>query len=217
MLIGQKDYPRIREAFLLGTKISIIMATFLGACLILYGRAFIVAWVGGAYVDSYTILVILVVAIYCDVAQHPSTSYLYGVAKHKLLAIITMIEGILNVVLSLLLVRELGLVGVALGVAIPMIVMRLFVQPFYVLRSLRLNIWEYYFRLFIPAILVTTLVVVVPWIFVFRRFLEPSIWRVGILVGLQGCIASPILYFFAFSRVHGGRYFKLHPFIPSSN
>ena len=42
-------------------------------------------------------------------------------AKHKFYAITSVIEGICNVVLSIILLKKYGIVGVALGTAIPML------------------------------------------------------------------------------------------------
>ena len=53
-------------------------------------------------------------------SQAASTRVLFGLGKHQTVAKITMIEGIANLILSIALVHPLGIVGDALGTAIPL-------------------------------------------------------------------------------------------------
>jgi hypothetical protein len=48
-------------------------------------------------------------------------------------------EGIANILLSLFLARRYGLIGVAMGTAIPMLVIHLLIQPWYTLRVVGLS------------------------------------------------------------------------------
>ena len=53
-------------------------------------------------------------------SQAASTRVLYGISKHQTVAAITLIEGIANLILSIALVPSMGIVGCALGTAIPL-------------------------------------------------------------------------------------------------
>jgi O-antigen/teichoic acid export membrane protein len=203
--LGKKDNETTVRIFLLGTKISAAVATFVATCLILYGRPFIRAWVGDSYADSYMILVIITVGIYCDVSQHPSVSYLFGVAKHHFLMITGLIEGVCILGLCLALVGKYGLVGVALGATIPMATMKLLVQPIYVTRNVGMSLKEYYLSLLFPTMLLHALAVLVPWILIFRGMIEANLWRLGLLVILQALIAMPVMYWSVFGREKTGK------------
>jgi O-antigen/teichoic acid export membrane protein len=184
---------------------SAAAATFIATCLILYGRPFIQAWVGERYGDSYAVLVIITIGIYCDVSQIPSVSYLFGVAKQRFLSITGLIEGVCILGLSMALVKKYGLSGVALGATIPMATMKLLVQPIYVTRNVGLSLRKYYLSLLFPTILLHVLVVLVPWIFIFRGMMEANIWRLCVLIVLQGLIAMPVIYWFVFGREKTGK------------
>ena len=54
-----------------------------------------------------------------------------------------LIEGVLNLGLSIYWAKQYGLLGVALGTAVPMIIMRLGIQPLYTLRVLKLSLTQY--------------------------------------------------------------------------
>jgi O-antigen/teichoic acid export membrane protein len=68
---------------------------------------------------------------------------LFGISKHKYYTYSNLVEGILNLVLSLWLVRRYGILGVAMGTGIPMAVMGIFVQPWYVCHAISLNVRTY--------------------------------------------------------------------------
>lgn len=142
-LHGANDEEGIRKTFLFATRISTCGACFVGLGLIAWGRAFIERWMGTEYLDAYPVLVLLVTARILAAAQLPSVGLLFGVAKHKFFAISNAVEALLNLVLSLVLVRYYGILGVALGTLLPMFVTKLLVQPWWVCRVAGLSLMKY--------------------------------------------------------------------------
>lgn len=193
-MLGSKDYVGIRRVFSLGTKISASVSTIVAACLLLYGYPFISHWMGIQYTDAYWPLVILVIAIYSDVSQVPLVSYLYGVSKHGFLAKITLGEGLINFALSVYLGRNYGMVGVAIGTLVPMLVAKLCILPVYACRQLNLNLAEYYVKILIRPAILSVLAVVVPWALVFRHVATTSIMSVVLLIIAQGFLAVSAMF-----------------------
>jgi O-antigen/teichoic acid export membrane protein len=134
----------LRDKFLFFTKINALLGVFGGGVLILVGKAFIERWMGVEYLDAYPVLVVLAVAIMAESVNQPTTNILVAIAKHKFYAIASLIEGLINVVLSIYLLEHYGIVGVALGTAIPMMVNRLIIVPIYTCRNLGLSLSRYY-------------------------------------------------------------------------
>jgi O-antigen/teichoic acid export membrane protein len=142
-LESENDQLRIKKAFFLTTKIAICLASFIAFGLIFWGKYFIERWMGPDYLDAYPCLVILVIG--CTVGQWQSASLaiLFGTSKHRYYAIANGVEAALNIGLSLLLVRKYGIVGMAIGVVTPTILIVLFVQPVYVCRLIGISLKEY--------------------------------------------------------------------------
>jgi O-antigen/teichoic acid export membrane protein len=199
-LLGSNDRQQIKRVFLFGTKMSAAIATIVASLLIIYGRPFIAAWMGSDYADAFWPLLLLTSAIFADVSQLPSVSYLYGVYRHKFLAYATLGEGIANAALSIYLARRYGMIGVALGTAIPMILMKLFIQPVYVCRHVGLSLREYYFGIFGRATGFTLLAVVIPAFFLYDTVAHPNLMVIGALVGAQVVIAVTAGYFTVFGK-----------------
>jgi hypothetical protein len=77
------------------------------------------------------------------------------------------VEGVANLVLSILLVRHFGLLGVALGTMIPMALTKLFVQPWYFCRIMQFDLLEYY-GLLARSLFATVLALLLPAALILR-------------------------------------------------
>lgn len=148
---GQSDFEAIRRNFLHATKFSVILSVFIGTGIIFYGRPFIQRWMGPGFDSSYIVAVILTVSFTVELMQTPGVGLLYGISKHHYYAIANVSEGILNLILSLILVRYYGIYGVALATMIVMLLFKLFIQPVYICKSIGMPVTEYYWKTIAPA------------------------------------------------------------------
>jgi O-antigen/teichoic acid export membrane protein len=195
---GRSDMHSVRKTFLEVSKISVILAVFVGASLILYGKVFIERWMGPGYHDSYYVLLILCIPMTLGLAQSTSYGLFYGISKHYYLATLSACEGIANLILSLILVRYYGIYGVALGTSIPLVIVKLFFQPFYVCHVIDVT-WKEYLvdTLFVPA--VKTLAPVLGYWLVVRSYLIPSYLNIFFIAGLSVTLFIPVCYFLILS------------------
>ena len=198
---GGNDNARIKETFILGTKLAVSVAIFVALSLILYGDKFIGIWMGNDYLDAYAPLVILVIGMLSEVTQLPSMSYLQGLAKNRFLAYTAVIEGSVILTLGIYLAPIYGLIGVAFGSAIPMIIMKLCVQPLYICRNIGISLTHYYIRILALGSFISGFALFVPWIILFRNLESNSYWQLSLLILSQSLIAVPIVYMFVFDRV----------------
>jgi O-antigen/teichoic acid export membrane protein len=163
-LHGAGDYEAIKTTFFFASNIAIYAATFIGFGFLMWGKPFIEIWMGPEYLDVYPVLVLLVLGTTFALWQTISINLLFGISKHKIIAVLNTIEGVANLLLSILLVRYYGLIGVALGTFIPMALLKLIVQPVYVSRALSVPYYKYiggvgktiaisFFALIIPLLL----------------------------------------------------------------
>ena len=148
------DYGRLRQIFMAGNRACALVMFPICVALVAAGKSVIEAWVGSRYVSSYTVLLILLIPATLYNAQSTSNRILFGMSMHKSLAIIVLMEGIANVILSIVLVRPYGIVGDAIGTAIPLLCTAIFFLPRHLCRQLgvplRHFLWESYFY---PAVL----------------------------------------------------------------
>lgn len=131
------------------TRYSVLIANFmavLGVTTILLSGDFLRLWVPENVKDpsgANIVLLILVVGLAPDLMTRVSTNALQAVKKHPFYAYLTIVEGLVNLGLSIALVKHLGIYGVALGTAIPAVFTRIIIQPLYCCRVFGLK-WRSY-------------------------------------------------------------------------
>jgi O-antigen/teichoic acid export membrane protein len=140
---AEGDRSRLIEKFMLATKISVYLSVFLGGSLLIFGKDLIEIWVGKQYADVYPLLVILIIPATINFMQIPSMDLLYGLSRHRDYLAITGGEAACNLILNLILVREYGLIGAAIGNAIPVTLWRIAVQPFFTCKVLQIDMRVY--------------------------------------------------------------------------
>jgi O-antigen/teichoic acid export membrane protein len=115
------NLDRVRKIYIAGNRVCAFLILPITAILIMLGKHIIRIWVGARYVpQSYPVLVVMIIPFALMLSQAASGRILFGLGKHQTWAAITVIEGIANVVLSVALVPRMGIVGDALGTAIPL-------------------------------------------------------------------------------------------------
>jgi O-antigen/teichoic acid export membrane protein len=130
------DLVRLQRTFVAGNRACAFIIFPICVTLLILGKSIIESWVGARYVASYSVLALLIVPRTIYLAQSTSTRILLGMGRHHLLGSVLLLEGGFNLLLSLLLVHRLGIVGVALGTAIPLACTSLFFLPQHLCRIL---------------------------------------------------------------------------------
>jgi O-antigen/teichoic acid export membrane protein len=134
---AQGNHDQLRQILVVGNRACALVVFPIAAVLIILGKSVITAWVGSRYVTAcYPVMLTLLIPSIFFLAQSASPRILYGMARHKILAWITSMEGIANLILSVVLVRHYGILGDALGTAIPLTCTAVYFYPRYLCRLL---------------------------------------------------------------------------------
>lgn len=146
---ARRELERLRELYLTGARLSGLFACLLTGYVLVFGSDFVRLWLGPSYVEGEwtartdVVLAILLVGQAPRLFQSISWQLLFGIKKVNFLMWVQIGEAIANVALSLALVKPLGIVGVALGTFVPLVVSNTIVLPRYILRELQLTRGEY--------------------------------------------------------------------------
>ncbi|HET9387220.1 MAG TPA: oligosaccharide flippase family protein [Gemmatimonadales bacterium] len=153
----QGKMGELRDIFLKWSKIALSLTLMAGLFLLVLGPRFISWWVGPEFERSAgDVLQVLMISylIFLPV-RGVALPILMGLGKPRLPTFAFLIAGLLNVGLSILFVRPLGLAGVALGTAIPNALFAAVVLV-YACRQLEMPVGEY-LRYVVPRALVGAL------------------------------------------------------------
>jgi O-antigen/teichoic acid export membrane protein len=171
-LHATNDLDQLKKIVVAGNRACSFIIFPIATILVLLGKSVIEAWVGPRYVaQSYPVMLVLLVAYCLMLSQSACNRVLFGMAKHKILAIVTLVEGAANLALSIALVRRFGIFGDALGTAIPLSCTMLFFLPHHVCRLLKISLRTYIREAFtLPLVLCVPLVGTLLWM---RRWFVP--------------------------------------------
>jgi O-antigen/teichoic acid export membrane protein len=198
-LHAKDDAERSRWLLLAGTRAASLVTGVIAGGLFSFGTPFIARWVGPQYVQgpwylrSDTVLLVLIAAFIPRLLQGATHQYLFGANKQWYLSRAFLLEGIANLVLSLALVKPLGLAGVAIGSALPSLVSQGWFIPRFVSRDIGVT----YYRLFRDGQVrgLAMGIVVAVWGLLAQRLVAPASWP-GFFAGvaLTLVLASPFLW-----------------------
>jgi O-antigen/teichoic acid export membrane protein len=148
------DRAALRRVFIVGNRACALTMFPICTALVILGKSVITAWVGARYVSSYNVLLILLIPSTLFYAQATSTRILFGMSRHRVLAYVALIEGVANIVLSVALVRPYGIVGDAIGTAIPLLGTSLFFLPGHLCHQLEVPLGRFLREAYLwPALL----------------------------------------------------------------
>ena len=140
--LGETD--RLRKIFVAGNRLCAFIIFPICVVLVLLGKSVIEVWVGARYVQlSYPVLLVLLLSTSTMLAQAASPRVLFGMSKHRTWAIATLVEGLANLALSIVLVRPYGIIGDAIGTAAPLVVTTTCFLPWHLCRQLQIKMATY--------------------------------------------------------------------------
>jgi O-antigen/teichoic acid export membrane protein len=186
------DRARLRVLYTSGTRLTLAIALAIGGTLILLVRPVLRLWVGTAYEHAAPIVLLLTAASFLATAQWPAGAVLQGMARHRLLAATALGAGLLNLALSLALVRPFGLIGVALGTLIPTALEFSIVVP-YAMRVIGVSGPAMLREIFLPALGPALLMMLA--LYALQQFAPPDSLGSLMLVSGLGLAVFGLAYF----------------------
>jgi len=197
---------KLQKILIQGSRLSLAMVVPLATVLGLTARPLVMAWVGPNFAGSINVIYILSIVVAFRVGNATSTVILKGSGLHKVLAISNLSMALSNLVLSVLLVRWYGLIGVAIGTLIPMVVFSMFVVFPVACRRVQLSRWSVIRQSVWPA--AWPALVMAGFILTAKRYSDGS-WRWLVLQAMVAAVIYAGLFLlFAISREERDWYFS---------
>ncbi len=192
-LNAENDSVGVQKLYLASMRLALLVYLPLGSCLVLLSSPFLALWVGPDYAQYSYLVALLSLSGLILVSQAPVALILQGINRHHILAITSIISGLVNLALSLILVGPFGLAGVAIGTLIPTTIESLFVILPYSLRIMNIS--------FLEVIKVSLLPPLLPFgpmlltLFGLNQILKPNSYITIILIGAAGIGVYVVTYF----------------------
>jgi O-antigen/teichoic acid export membrane protein len=137
-------HDALRRLLILGTRATLLIGGPIQVALFFRGHTFISLWLGSEYASiSGGVLRILLIGQVFVTANYISYNVACGLGKNKAVALVAAAEATANLVLSVVLVRFMGLNGVAWGTVIPNLAVHLVFWPRYICRIVKIPVGQY--------------------------------------------------------------------------
>ena len=185
-----EDNGLLRTIALSSSKYTTILIAPIAAGFFIVGDSFLYLWLGTGFIKTYYVLIILTISHVFSLPLYGIGSVLYGIAKHGIVAKILVSEAVLNIILSIIFVKYWGIIGVALGTAIPSFFLNLFIFPWQLKKVFEIGMGEYYI-----TCLIKPFIMAVPFgisLFVYKDVFGCSTW----FHFVGGILCSIIVYCF---------------------
>jgi len=162
-LHAERNIGRLRELYLVSSRVTLGISVPVAAILIVAGSAVLTRWVGSEYARHAHLLFLLAPASVLATSQWPAAEILQGMARHRIVAITSCIAGTSSILLSIALLPWLGLTGVAVGALVPLVVSSLGVVIPFANRTLQVPARTALREVWIPALVPATVAGLALW------------------------------------------------------
>lgn len=197
--LAARDMAAFRSTYLRYSHICALFVTWLAVEVVLLCEGFIHLWVGPSFAESVPIAVILALSLSTDYATVVSVYALKAVNRQNRFVVQSIGEGLVNLGLSIFLARRMGMIGVALGTAIPVVITKLLIQPVYSSSIIGVRLHQYYMKTVIQPGVAGTMA----WLFFHLLGFTHGTSSFPVLVskGLCiGCVYWGMVFFFCLDR-----------------
>jgi O-antigen/teichoic acid export membrane protein len=141
---AEGKYDNLQRLLIHGTRASLVVSLPIEVALFFRGETFIRLWMGPQYAEpSAMVMKILLLSVVFSSANSTSGGVVFGMEKLKRVTLWAVLEAVANLTLSIILVRKIGIYGVAWGTAVPSVIIEVLLWPSYVCRLVGIPVWTY--------------------------------------------------------------------------
>lgn len=143
---GSSGLETLRIKFFHSMRFSVPLAVLGAVGLFEYGPSFLERWMGPAFVQSGTILRLLIGPFALWLMQFPASQMLMALNRHQMVMKLTLVSGVFNLVISLVLAWKIGFYGVVVASMIEMTLFYGLLVPYFTAQALGMSVGQYYRR-----------------------------------------------------------------------
>lgn len=120
---------------------------------VLFGKSFILTWVGSEYIDSYYIALILIIPLCIPLIQNLGISIMQAKNMHRFKGVLTLSIAFVNVIISIPLAKMYQGIGSAIGTSLSLIIGNIIIMNIYYYKKVKIDVtsfWKEIFRISLP-------------------------------------------------------------------
>jgi len=188
------DLSVIRSVYLRAIKYVSFFSFSVAAGVVIYAHDFVGLWLTPEFAQTADVMRILAIGTAVLLPQIIGDAILFAIEEHRKLLIVLVCESIFKLVLAVFLIQKYGLLGMALAVVIPQVLLFTTLYPYMMSRVVRTSYWRIIANVTMAGF--TGLVITAPAAFLLQWIWIPTTWLgfFGNLFGIM--IACLVVGFF---------------------
>lgn len=153
----------LSDIFIKVGRIQCIILMLILTGFILWGQEFIMLWVGNEYNNSYIVAILLMISGTVSYIQTMGIEIQKAKNKHQARAIVYLIISLLNIIISIPLIKIYGEIGAAIGTVFALIIGDILFMNYYYQKKIGLNI-KLFWKEMIGMVLTVIPCMIIGWI-----------------------------------------------------
>lgn len=151
---ARKEIHVLQTLWRTGTKVAMCFVMPVALVFFVWGHHVLALWLGQSHADrGREPLLWLAAAFIAQIAGRALARPIFeGLGELTIPARLTIVEGALNLVMSVVLVRTWGIAGVAFATFLPAAINSALVLPYFVCRRIGVSLWEHLFNVFVRTL-----------------------------------------------------------------
>lgn len=153
--VNESARQELSDLFIRVGRIQFIMLGLVLTGFALYGQQFVNLWAGAEYADSYLVAMVMMVPLTIPLIQNMGISILQANNMHAFRSVVFLVVAIMNVAISIPLIKLWGPVGSAGGTALSLTAGQIIIMNIYYRNHLKLEIGKFWREIskMLPAVL----------------------------------------------------------------
>ena len=198
MIVNKNDQESLNKVMVKYGRIVLSILLLFLAGFIGVGKEFVLLWVGGNYLDSWTIALLVMITSTIPLVQGFGNSILEAKNEIKYKSILNLVTTLLGVFFGYFLSQTYGGVGMIFGIVFLYIVYNIFINIFFV-KVFNFNVW-FFFKNTFPYFLVVFVVTILLSIFLNQLWIESSWTYLLLKVLILSAVYIILTFFIAFNK-----------------
>ncbi|WP_427042670.1 polysaccharide biosynthesis protein (plasmid) [Fusobacterium sp. SB021] len=155
-LVVEKKYNELSNMFIKVGRIQYILLGLVSSGFIIFGNEFIYLWLGRGYTEVYKIALWIMIPLTIPLIQNTGIAIVQARNKHQFRSIVYFFIAVLNVITSIILVKNYGAIGCAVATGISFTVGNIIIINIYYWKRVDINIplfWKNISKMSIPIVI----------------------------------------------------------------
>ena len=155
-LVVEEKYNHLSDMFIRIGRIQYILLGLISSGFIVFGNEFIYLWLGKGYTEVYKIALWIMIPLTIPLIQNTGIAIMQARNQHQFRSVVYFFIAILNIVVSILLVKNYGAIGCAIATGISFTLGNVVIINIYYWKKVDIDIplfWKNVFKMSIPVVI----------------------------------------------------------------